>query len=298
MRFLFILAFACTSTFISSAQFPTFTLGVLMPDASELTGDLNEAHMQKLESKIIEMVNNSNEVIFGFGNDFVICPKVSVGESGRVEGGMQNIYVTTLELSLSVRQISSNIVYNAFTKKIKGSGNNKETSVSNAISSINPSDNAYTQFIVNSKTKVIAYYKENCNKIMQTAANCEAKKDYEQAISLYQSIPLQAPCYGEASKKAITVYTKYQNVLCGRYITLAKSEIALKNYPEALVALNIVDPTSSCGPEVKKLIAQISGKTDKAEQREYNLEVMRINAVKEIGKAYFAAAASKSRKRR
>lgn len=299
MRLIPTLALCCLATFQCIAQSTTFTIGVLMPDAQSTTNQVDEAQMQKLESKIVEMVNNSNEATFGYSNDFVICPKLSVEETGRVEGGMQNIMVTTVSLTLMVKQISSNTVYNAVSRKIKGSGNTKEQSISSAISTINPSDNFYAQFITLSKEKIIAYYRDNCQRIMQEAKACETRKDYEQAISLLQSIPEQAPCYKEASKKAVDLYIKYKNVLCSQFVTLAKSEMALKNYEMALVALNLSDPTSNCSGEVKKLISEISARTDKQEQREYNLEVMRINAVKEIGKAYFAhEASSRSRRRR
>ena len=52
--------------------------------------------------------------------------------------------------------------------------------------------------------------------------------------------------------------------------------------------MNIIDSSSSCYSEVEKLINQISDKVEKAENRELDLEKRRIDAIKEIAKAYYS----------
>jgi chaperonin cofactor prefoldin len=84
------------------------------------------------------------------------------------------------------------------------------------------------------------------------------------------------------------VYKKYQSILCSQNLTKAKASIAINNYSEALEALEIIDPSSSCYSEVEKLIAQISSKVDRKEKQEVELEKQRIDAIKEIGKAYYS----------
>jgi hypothetical protein len=271
-----------------NAQSPgaTLTLGVVVPAPSE---EFNQGQIQKVASKITQIINNSNEVTVGYTNDIVVYPVVSVIETGVVEGGLQNITVATLDFSLFVKQISTNLVYNTFSKKIKGSGNNKVQAISNAFSQIKTNDEAYKQFIIASKAKILKYYAENCKAIIQKAENLSAKQDYEQSISLFQSIPnASATCYNEAQKRSLVVYNKYQTVLCSKNITKAKGAIATNNYEDALAALEVIDPASSCFPEVKKLMAQISSKVERKEQQEADLEKQRINAVKEIAKAYYS----------
>ena len=56
----------------------------------------------------------------------------------------------------------------------------------------------------------------------------------------------------------------------------------------ALETLEQIDPASSCYNEVEKLITEISQKVDRKEKQEFDLEKERINAVKEIGKAYYS----------
>ncbi len=278
----------CFSMQVSNAQSPnaTLTLGVVVPETSE---EFNQEQIQKLTSKITQIINNSEEVTVGYTNDIVVYPVISVNETGVVEGGLQNMTVTTIDFSLFVKQISSNLVYNTFSKKIKGSGNNKAQAISNAFSQIKATDDTYKQFIIASKSKIFKYYAENCKAIIRNADNLSAKQDYEQSISLLQSIPIASTdCYNEAQKKSLVVYNKYQTVLCSKNITKAKASIAINNYEDAFAALEMIDPASSCYPEVKKMIAQVSSKIERKEQQALDLEKQRMNAVKEIAKAYYS----------
>lgn len=278
----------CFGMQVSNAQSTnaTLTLGVVVPEPSE---EFNQEQIQKLTSKITQIVNNSEEVTVGYTNDIVVYPVISINETGVVEGGLQNITVTTIDFSLFVKQISTNLVYNTFSKKLKGSGNNKAQAISNAFSQIKAADEAYKQFIIASKAKIFKYYAENCKAIIRNADNLSAKQDYEQSISLLQSIPIASTdCYNEAQKKSLVVYNKYQSILCSKNITKAKAAIAVNNYEDAFVALEMIDPASSCYPEVKKLIAQVSSKIERKEQQALDLEKQRMNAVKEIAKAYYS----------
>lgn len=270
----------------AQSQNTNLTLGIIVP---EISNDFNQVQIQKLESKITQIINNTVEVSVGYTNDIVIYPVISIEETSVVEGGLQNMTVATVDLTLFIKQISTNSIYNTMSKKIKGSGNNKMQAITNAFSQIKVTEEVYKQFIITSKAKILKYYADNCKTIILTANNLSAKQDYEQSLSLLQSIPTASTnCYNEAQKKSFEVYKKYQSILCSKNITTAKAAIATNNYENALQALEVIDPSSTCYPEVQKLIAQISSKVDKKEKQELDLEKQRINAIKEIGKAYYS----------
>ena len=257
-----------------------------MPNSSS---DFSQEQIQKLESKIIQIINNSNDVMVGYSNDFIVYPIVSIEETNIVEGGLQNLTVTSIDLSLFVKQVSTNVVYNSISKRIKGSGNNKSQSITNAFSQIKTNEESYKQFLSTSKTKITKYYTDNCKKIIQNAENLATKQDYEQSLGIFQSIPNSIEnCYNEAQSKSIEIYKKYQSILCSKNLTKAKAAIAINDFPNALETLEQIDPSSSCYNEVKKLITQISQKVDRKEKQELDLEKQRINAIKEIGKAYYS----------
>lgn len=208
---------------ITNAQSTNFTLGIILPVA---TAEINQVQIQKLETKIAQIINISNEATVGYFNDFVVYPVVSIDETSVVEGGMQNITVSTIDFSLFVKQLSSNLVYNAFSKKLKGSGNNKAQAITNAFNQIKVKDEIYLQFIKTAKAKIFEYYNDNCKLIIKKAGDIAAKQDYEQALGILQSIPsASSSCYNEAQKKSLDVYKKYQTILCTKNVNRQKPKL-------------------------------------------------------------------------
>lgn len=279
------------------AQSSDFTVGIVLPQAG---GDITQSHIQKIESKIMQLINNSNQAIVGYSNDVVIYPIITINETSVVEGGMQNITVTSLELSFFVKQLSTNVIYNSIAKNIKGSGNNKIQAISNAINQIKTNDVTFSNFLVTAKVKFQKYYAENCKTIIAAAENLSVREEYEKAISMLQLIPvLASSCYEDAQHKSIEIFKTIQNSKCSKLINIAKSEIAIDNIQTAVQALQLIEPNSKCSDEAKQLIAQISNRVEKEKQKEENkiekekeqefdLEKQRINAIKEIAKAYYS----------
>lgn len=271
---------------LSFAQNTDFTLGLILPEPSQ---KINEAQITKLESKLSNLINKSGVVTYGYNNDFVIFPVINIDETSIVQGGMENITVTTIDLTLNIKQISSNKSFNIISKKIKGSGKTEQLAITNGFSLMKVTDKDLIDFIVKGKENIFKYFNENCSSIENKAKNLYIKQDFEQAISLLQSIPETGNnCFAKAQKNALVYYKGYQSKLCKENITKAKSEIATKNYENALNYLNMIDSSSGCYSEVEKLVNQISDKVEKAENRELDLEKRRIDAIKEIAKAYYS----------
>lgn len=293
MRLISVIVITCC--FAGNLQAQTdngrLTFGIAMPQSS---ADLTTAQLQSLENKIILVVNNSKVVTVGYYNDFFVTPSVTIEESPVVEGGMQRMTVTTVNLLLSVTQLSTGLAYNTIEKKLKGSGSNKEQSITNAISKINAE--GYTDFLSAAKDKILKYYHDNCTFIIKEANRNAGRKDYDAAIGLLQSIPQSAPCYNDAQKQLTTVFAKYRMANCEWFVTQAKGQVAVKDYDAALGFLALVDVSSGCAKESKQLISDISKNVNKQEQREYDLEKARINAVRDIASAYFAERARSRRK--
>ncbi len=298
MKRIFIIAILgfISATGYSQSGSNEITLGVASLDISK---DLTDAQRLKLESKTIQLINSSGQANVGYANEFVVSPVISIEDSKVVEGGMQNMTVTTLEITYYVTQAGPKmVVFNTMSKKLKGSGNNKEQAISNAINNLSTSDKNFGQFLATSKEKIVKYYNDNCNKLMQNAAEQEAKHNYEEAVSILYSIPTGTACHEQAKKKALSVYQKYQKQLCQNIIQYARGEIAIENYAAALDALDLIDANAGCSAEADKLIAQVSGKVEKHNKQVYSLEVQRVKAVEAIAVAYFSRNAKSGRGRR
>ncbi|PHR72550.1 MAG: hypothetical protein COA67_04700 [Lutibacter sp.] len=271
------------------------SLSVVLPDNSEY---LQSKSLSKIETKIQHIVSKHGISGKGYTNEFLIYPKFEIYDESIVEG-MRNIVVVEVEISFFIQQYSTKKIFSTFSKSLKGSGFTKEKAIVNAISKISTTDSRLKEFIDTGKQKILAYYENNCQQIINDSDSFIKMKKYQEAIAILSSIPKEAKnCYNSIQQKSIEAYNEYQKQLCSQNIIKAKSEIANNNFSSALHILGYIDPSSICSREAEMLINKTALKVDQKEQKEWNLmkqryndkmnmEKYRLNITKEIAKAYY-----------
>jgi hypothetical protein len=273
------------------AAFGKIALAVVMPDNNDL---LDPAQLTRLEGKISQLITRSGLSASGYGTNFVVYPVLTVAESGVVEGGMQDITVTTAELNLYVKQLDTNLVFASLSKRLKGSGSSKALSLSNAISQIQSTDLDYQRFIDQGKQKILAYYQSTCDDILHRADAHVHMNQFDQALALLLTVPAEATgCFSKAQGKAVAIYKAYADQHCAELLLQAKGHLAANRYDEGLTLLSSVDPTSKCFSEAKGLMVKTESEVDVNQRKVFNaelsLEKQRINAIRDIAKAYYAS---------
>jgi hypothetical protein len=280
----------------ASTDIGKIAIGVVMPDQIE---GLDATLINRLENKVTQIVSQSGVGASGYNNTFVIYPKISINENNVVEGGMQNINVMAIELSLFIKQVDNNLVFSSVTKQLKGVGANKIQALGNAITKISSSDPEFVKFIELGKNNIIKYYQTNCDKILQKADTYSKQKKFDEGLGLLMTVPEEvSDCYVKIQGRAIELYKLYQNQICNELIINAKAKIASNNNSAALDILSKIDPSASCIKEAQLLIAKVESKVSSEEKKQWdfkmkqyndatNLEKMRINAVKEIAVSHY-----------
>lgn len=285
-----------TLTFAQAAKdIGKIALSVIMP---ENVDGLDASQLSKLETKITQIVSASGLAASGYNNNFVIYPKFAIYDTEVVEGGMQNITVTTCEVSLFIKQTDNNVLFSTTSRQVKGSGSNKITSITNAISKIPTKDAQFQTFIQTGKEKIIQYYETKCSDIVSKSETLVKMQNFEEALGLLQTVPEEVTCYQTIQEKSIEAYKAYQNQKCITQIQEAKTVLAANNYSGALELLSKIDPSSNCFAESQTLIKSAETKIDAEEKKQWDfkmkmyndnvaLEKHRINAIKEIASAYY-----------
>ena len=226
-------------------------------------------------------------------------PVVNILDQKLVEGGLRNITMVEVELSLFVKQVVTHTLFGSCSKILKGNGRNLSDAIRNAFSGINMRDNVYSQFLTQTKEKIANYYLENKAKLLSQAHQLAASQQYEQALALLTTFPQNLKGANEVQAAAIEIYKKYQNQVCAQMILKAEAAISLQNYEEAASILASIDTESVCHSDALNLIKKIEDtiKADqKAEQeleekllnKKISLEKKRIDAIKEIATAYLS----------
>ncbi len=232
-----ILFFVFISFFqLSSAQ-TISDIGKITLSISPIESDIPDVQQFLLAKKIVEIITSEGISSFAYGN-FTITPKIFLENSEVVEGGMKNINVVWLSLSLTIEDNTTGKVFSSYSSTLKGSAMGKDKAITDAINKINNKSAELKKFISEGKKEIISYYKENCNSIIQKSEGFAQRKQYEEAIALLLSIPEEiVECYSNAQKNALQIYNKYQEKNCKQQLLEASALIANKNYKEALAIL-------------------------------------------------------------
>ncbi|MEN9907595.1 MAG: hypothetical protein RLZZ540_736 [Bacteroidota bacterium] len=289
------LLFTLISKGQSNNEIGKISLSVIMPQQIE---NLNDTQLSKLDTKISQIVTTSGLSDSNYNNNFVIYPKLAVNETNVVEGGMQNITIVSIELSLFVKQVDTNILFSTINKTIKGSGSSKELAITNAISKIVTNDSDYKTFIEKSKTKIIQYYESKCSDIIRKSDGFVKTQQFEEALGLLMSVPDAVSCYNQVQVKAIEAYKGFQKKNCTKQMQLAKNTLATNDYAGTLNVLSEVDPASPCFKESQDIAKTIENKVSTEEKKQWDfqmkqyndavsLEKQRINAIKDIAVSYY-----------
>ena len=195
----------------AAAQAPTaptlgkMALAVVLPEADAV---LDGGQRNRLEGRLTQMVTRGGLSASGYGTNFALYPVVTVAETGVVEGGMQNITVTTLEVTLFIKQVDNNLVFATLNKRLKGSGSSLTQSIGNALGQLQPAAPEYEAFITTGKQKILAYYKSECGRIIQQAEAAARMNKYEEGLTLLASVDPNSKCYAEAKAMATKTETE------------------------------------------------------------------------------------------
>lgn len=271
------------------------TIGIVVPEQQK---EMN-ANAFRLLATRLNAVMGVNGVSSETNGTFVIYPVVNILDQKLVEGGLRNITMVEVELSLFVKQVVTHTLFGSCSKILKGNGRNLSDAIRNAFSGMNTRDNVYSQFLTQTKEKIANYYLENKANLLSQAHQLAANQQYEQALALLTTFPQNLKGANEVQAAAIEIYKKYQNQVCAQMILKAEAAISLQNYEEAAFILASIDTESVCHSDAAKLIKKVEDtiKADqKAEQeleekllnKKISLEKRRIDAIKEIATAYLS----------
>lgn len=269
----------------------TISLAVVMP--SEIK-DLTDAQLSILEDRIKNIVSMNGLSAEGGLDGFLIYPKFDINSKKTVSLTLGNMTVVQCTLSLFVRQYipnsTSNIVFSSYTRNIAGNGETESEAISNALTQVRPEDEAFQTFLAKARTRILTYYVQNCDRIMNEAQHAADLQNYDKAFALLLSIPKEATqCYNQVQQESIAIYLKKQRQDCNRYIVEAKTFAAAHNYDSALAILRKVDPEGVCKDDLAALLTDIVSRVDENEKKNWDLLIQQIHDSVELQKARIEA---------
>ncbi len=264
--------------------------------------DLPDALQDRLYRKVTQLINQSGVAEIGYST-FFISPKLDILSTSADEAGISKVYLADCEFYMSISRVSLNenlnggAIFNSFSKKITGSGLTKDEAISNALNNISINDKAILSFISNSKQKIDAYFKANCDDVMKQGEKALVLNDYPQAIALFQSVPASAPCYDKALQRSEGVYTQYVNDECDKKIMKLKTFSALAqsndSYYDSIMntVANLQPASQICNSEANQIISKIEGRLSDEQKKQWELTKQALSDDAAVKKEMYKAMA-------
>jgi len=286
---LFLCLFAAGTSFSTAQEQKDYTAIKLFVDPSGLdAGTLPRVLQERIAAKITQSINVSGVAEEGYSS-FIVVPRWDVLSSSVDAAGIAKIYMVECELTISIERHSSpkggNATFTSFSKRIVGSAERQEEALANAVNSIRPSDPALVGFLQQSKVKISDYFRNHCPDVIAEARQAFDLGDYARAISLYFSVPSDAPssCFSEAQAGLRKTYARYVSNKCNMQLLRLKAYVArAQNTNEQLSSMDYqtvmeiiegLDPASpDCLAAAEQQIRKIEKRFDEKQQQAWELK--------------------------
>ena len=201
-------------------------------------------------------------------------------------------------LTLYIGDALNTQVFATESIELSGVGFNYDKAYINALSRLNAKNDKIKQFLEKGKAKVIDYYDRNTSTVIAKADKAASMQRFDEALYYLTAVPECSNGYKTAKPHLMEIYQKKIDYDGKIFLQRAQSawnvNPTAKGASEAVVWLNQIDPQSASYPSAVKLGDEMR-KTVKADidfvvREKYHdaveLEKLRIDAARQIGKAY------------
>lgn len=283
-----LLQFACLKS-----QNSDIYISVAMPSESVLDNNTTTI----LKNKILSIVSSEGAASTECGA-IVAVPEVSVVNSNVISGGMRQITSIELGVSITIRNMITNTVFNTLQISTKGEGYSLQDAKRSAINKIKPMSPEYAQFVRTAKAKIIDYYTTSTSAIIAKANTLASQQLYDEALALLATYPESLLGYENVSSAMTAIFKKCQTQYCSQILMSAQAAYSQHNYEEAAELVAMIDAQSSCARDAQMLLNSIKKSKDKVYNDQLAMEKERmrsnerirtaeIKAIKDISTAYF-----------
>ncbi len=194
MMTLFLISMSLVSKAQSIRVLPVSTDNITEDAAMMLYNRLNQA----VSLNGIGSTDNSNK--------FLLVPSITVLSIEPTTTVPIN-YVAEVEISCFIVDNSRKLLLSQEIMTKKGVADNENKAVTEAIKSIKSRDPKLKKMIVNAKNRIVEYYENECDKVMETIATYLEMGMYDEALNELNAIPqidVELDCY----KNSIDILSK------------------------------------------------------------------------------------------
>lgn len=223
------------------------------------------------EARLLALVSRSGLSGTEAVGDFVLFPRVSVVKSETAEGGLQAIDVVVLEVTLVLKDVRKNVVFDSFTTQVSGGGRSPDEAMRSSLFSLSTSTPGLETFLSGSRAKIVNFYEATCGEVLTAAEIASRKGQFEEAMAGLAAVPSAAPvCFGKATARMRALLDAREVALCQRALSRGQARLAVGDYSGAVSAVSGLGGSStSCAANVNQFVASVEKQVKDREDRNW-----------------------------
>ncbi len=249
-------------------------LSVMVPE------DLTAANQQLLQNRLIQIASRGGMSAIGATPTIVIAPLFALLSEG-VTATAPAKHLLKYDVTFYIANTITGEIYNSASLNLAGVGDSQELALQNLIESISAGDPIFTKLIDGAEQRIINYYEQNGDRIIAQAQSAAASNQYDVAISLLSSIPIEcAAQYDKAQEALEPILAKHTAIYAEKAYAQMQSCMTVatpESFAEAMQYYLMIPYDSETKSRADALYDTTKSKLDKAAQEELELERTRID---------------------
>ncbi|WP_418983638.1 hypothetical protein [Alistipes sp.] len=260
MKKLMILAAALAAVTAATGAPKSVPLTIAVPEQAEY---VPQAARAALANKMNQIVNLNGMSASGDNGQFFLTCVVTVQDK-QVVGGAPVKIAQQVDVTFYVADALNEKVFGSADVSARGVGESETKSLMAALRQIAPSQPALKKLITDSNARIIAYYEEQCDNIIQKARTLAGARAYPAAFFQLSLVPEQCACYGKILAEAERLVLEYREYEAQAMLAKARAVWSAgmdrDAAAEAAEYLAQIPYDAKCHPQALELIKEIKAR--------------------------------------
>lgn len=260
MKKLMILAAALAAVTAATGAPKSVPLTIAVPEQAEY---VPQAARAALANKMNQIVNLNGMSATGDNGQFFLTCVVTVQDK-QVVGGAPVKIAQQVDVTFYVADALNEKVFGSADVSARGVGESETKSLMAALRQIAPSQPALKKLITDSNARIIAYYEEQCDNIIQKARTLAEARAYPAAFFQLSLVPEQCACYGKILAEAERLVLEYREYEAQAMLAKARAVWSAgmdrDAAAEAAEYLAQIPYDAKCHPQALELIKEIKAR--------------------------------------
>jgi hypothetical protein len=211
-----------------------FLVNFAIKEGSILTNESNRDIRDLYYNKLSSIFDTLNHVIIDNQSNYQIVSDFHVKSSKKSKAGFMTVGVYNIELTVNLINKVDNKTYKTLVQSKEYTANTEAECVRNFINDFVIEKKLLDDFVLVGRNKMIEYYSNNCNEIINSVKKYQTIGEVEKALAICATIPPDVECYKRVDTIANGLYVALSYKMDNAIFLTAQNLINNSDYEAAI----------------------------------------------------------------